>query len=102
MAAIWKGALSFGLVNIPVALQSAVRRSESISFRQLDSEDLTPIKQQRINANTGEGVPGERIVKGYEISKDTYVVMTCDDVSHATMPCSKTSDDRAVVAALEV
>ncbi|HLV27316.1 MAG TPA: Ku protein [Gemmatimonadales bacterium] len=102
MAAIWKGALSFGLVNIPVALQSAVRRSESISFRQLDSEDLTPIKQQRINANTGEVVPWERIVKGYEISKDTYVVMTSDDFSQAALPSSKTIDVLAFVAASEV
>lgn len=102
MAAIWKGALSFGLVNIPVALQSAVRRSESISFRQLDSEDLTPIKQQRINANTGEIVPWERIVKGYEISDGTYVVLTPDDFKQAALTSSKTIDVLAFVPAAEV
>lgn len=102
MAAIWKGALSFGLVNIPVALQSAVRRSESISFRQLDSEDLTPIKLQRINAGTGEVVPWEQIVKGYEVSKGSYVIMTADDFNQAALPSSKTIDVLAFVAAAEL
>jgi DNA end-binding protein Ku len=102
MAAIWKGALSFGLVNIPVAMQSAVRRSESISFRQLDSEDLTPIRQQRINPTTGEVVPWERIVKGYEVSKDTYVILTPDDFKQAALPSSKTIDVLAFVAAAEI
>jgi DNA end-binding protein Ku len=102
MAAIWKGALSFGLVNIPVAMQSAVRRSESISFRQLDSEDLTPIRQQRINPTSGEVVPWERIVKGYEVSKDTYVILTPDDFKQAALPSSKTIDVLAFVAAAEI
>ncbi len=102
MAAIWKGALSFGLVNIPVAMQSAVRRSESISFRQLDSEDLTPIRQQRINPTSGEVVPWERIVKGCEVSKDTYVILTPDDFKQAALPSSKTIDVLAFVAAAEI
>lgn len=102
MAAIWKGALSFGLVNIPVAMQSAVRRSESIRFRQLDSADLTPIRQQRINPTTGEVVPWERIVKGYEVSTDTYVVLTPDDFKQAALPSSKTIDVLAFVAAAEI
>lgn len=102
MAAIWKGALSFGLVNIPVALHPAVRKAERLSFRQLDSEDLTPIKMQRINPGTGDVVPWERIVKGYEVSDGNFIVITPEDFQQAALPSSRTIDVLAFVPANEV
>ena len=71
---IWTGAISFGLVTVPVKLYSAVQR-KTVRFNQLDSEDGVRIAQKRVNAQTGEEVPYERIVKGYEISPDRYVVI---------------------------
>lgn len=72
--AIWSGTISFGLVSIPVKLYSAVQR-KAVRFNQLDSEGLDRIQQQRVNARTGAEVPFERIVKGYEVTPDRYVVI---------------------------
>ena len=72
--AIWSGTISFGLVAIPVKLYSAVQR-KSVRFNQLDGEGLDRIQQQRVNARTGDEVPFERIVKGYEVTPDRYVVI---------------------------
>ncbi len=91
MATIWKGSLAFGLVNIPVELRSAVR-SEHISFRLLHSEDLSPVKYERISSRTGQTVPWEEIVKGYEYEKGKYVVITDDDFKSAALESSKTID----------
>ncbi len=102
MAAIWKGALSFGLVNIPVALQSAVRRADGIHFRQLDGDDLTPIKQQRVNGKTGDVVPWDRIVKGYEVSDGQFVVLSQEEFKSAALTSSKTIDIHSFVPANEL
>jgi len=72
--AIWSGAISFGLVNIPVKLHSAVQR-KTVRFNQLDGRDNTRIQQKRVNPDTGEEVPYDQLVKGYEISPDRYVVV---------------------------
>ena len=72
--AIWSGAISFGLVNIPVKLNSAVQR-KTVRFNQLDGRDNTRIQQKRVNADTGDEVPFDQLVKGYEISPDRYVVV---------------------------
>ena len=72
--AIWSGTISFGLVSIPVKLYSAVQR-KAVRFNQLDGEGLDRIQQQRVNARTGDEVPFERIVKGYEVTPDRYVVI---------------------------
>ena len=72
--AIWSGAISFGLVNIPVKLYSAVQR-KTVRFNQLDGADNTRIQQKRVNPDTGEEVPYDRLVKGYEISPDRYVII---------------------------
>lgn len=77
--AIWSGAISFGLVNIPVKLYSAVQR-KTVRFNQLDSRDGTRIQQKRVNPSTGDEVPYERLVKGYELSPDRYVVVTPDEL----------------------
>ena len=88
MASIWKGALAFGLVNIPVELRSAVRSAEKLSFRQLDKKHQQPIKYERVSSVDGKPVPWGEIVKGYEISKGKFVVM--DDAARSRrMSCSR-------------
>src|SRR5919197_117151 len=77
--AIWSGAISFGLVNIPVKLYSAVQR-KTVRFHQLDQEDKQRIQQRRVNPRTGEEVPFENLVKGYEIGPDRYVVITPEEL----------------------
>jgi len=77
--AIWSGAISFGLVNIPVKLYSAVSR-KTVRFNQLDGRDGTRVQQKRVNPSTGEEVPYERIVKGYELSPDRYVVIKPEEL----------------------
>jgi DNA end-binding protein Ku len=72
--AIWSGAISFGLVNIPVKLYSAVQR-KTVRFNQLDGADNTRIQQKRVNPDSGEEVPYDRLVKGFEISPDRYVII---------------------------
>jgi DNA end-binding protein Ku len=77
--AIWSGAISFGLVNIPVKLYSAVQR-KTVRFHQLDQEDKQRIQQRRVNPRTGEEVPYENLVKGFEIGPDRYVVITPEEL----------------------
>jgi DNA end-binding protein Ku len=77
--AIWSGAISFGLVNIPVKLYSAVQR-KTVRFHQLDAKDNTRIQQKRVNPQTGREVPYEELVKGYEISPERYVVISPDEL----------------------
>ena len=89
MASIWTGALTFGLVNIPVSLASAVRSVEKTSFRQLHKDDLTPIKLERVCPADGEVVPWNEIVKGYEYTKGKYVVVTPEELAKVKTPSSK-------------
>src|SRR5215217_7012728 len=77
--AIWSGAISFGLVNIPVKLYSAVSR-KTVRFHQLDRADNQRIQQKRVNPRTGEEVPYENLVKGYEIGPDRYVIVTPEEL----------------------
>lgn len=76
---IWSGAISFGLVNIPVKLYSAVSR-KTVRFHQLDGRTGNRIQQKRVNPQTGEEVPYEQLVKGYELSPDRYVVVTPEEL----------------------
>jgi len=89
MASIWTGALTFGLVNIPVSLASAVRAAEKTSFRMLHKEDLTPIKYERVCPRDEEVVPWNEIVKGYEYSKGKYVVVTSEELAKVKTPSSR-------------
>jgi DNA end-binding protein Ku len=91
MAAIWKGSLTFGLVNIPVELKTAVR-ADHISFRLLHKEDLSPVKYERVCQAEGEPVPWNEIVKGYEYEKGKFVVITDEDFKAAAVEQSKTID----------
>jgi DNA end-binding protein Ku len=89
MASIWTGALTFGLVNIPVSLASAVRSAERTSFRQLNEEDLAPIRYERVSSVDGEIVPWKQIVKGYEYTKGKYVVVTPEELAKVKTPSSR-------------
>jgi DNA end-binding protein Ku len=89
--AIWSGAISFGLVNIPVRLYSAVSR-KTVRFHQLDSADNGRIQQKRVNPRTGEEVPYENLVKGYEIGPDTYVVIDPDELDSLAPEKTRTID----------
>lgn len=78
--AIWSGSISFGLVNIPVKLYSAVSR-KSVHFNQLDSRTGARVKQKRVDAETGEEVPWDQIVKGYELDSGAYVTISEDEMA---------------------
>lgn len=91
MAAIWKGTISFGLVNIPVALQSATRREE-LKFRLLRKGDLSPVNYKRVAALDGQEVPWEEIVKGYEYEKGQFVVLKEEDFRRADIEAADTID----------
>ena len=79
---IWTGSISFGLLNIPIQLMSGERRTD-IHFRMLDARDNSPVRYERVNAETGEEVPWKEIVKAYEFSKDNYVVLQPEDIERA-------------------
>src|ERR671922_1993983 len=77
--AIWSGSISFGLLNVPVKLYSAVSK-KNVSFRELRAEDGSRIRHKRVAEADGEEVPYEEIVKGYEIAPEQYVVMTREEL----------------------
>jgi DNA end-binding protein Ku len=86
---IWKGSLSFGLVNIPVTLHAG-ETSHEIHFHLLDRRDMTPIHYQRVNAKTGHEVPWEETVRGFEFEPDRYVVLSDDDLAGANPKSTQT------------
>lgn len=89
MRAIWKGSISFGLVNIPIGLYPATRREE-LSFRQLRKSDLSPINYKRVAEVDQKEVPWEDIVKGYEYEKGSFVVITDADFKRANIEATQT------------
>ena len=86
--AIWGGALSFGLVNVPVKLYPATR-SKDVRFNQLHATDGARIRQKRVCALDGDEVSSEEIVKGYEIAPDTYVTITQDELDAVAPTASR-------------
>lgn len=88
--AIWSGAISFGLVSIPVKLFSAVSR-KTVRFNQLDAKTNSRVRQKRVNAD-GDEVPYEQIVKGYEVTKDSYVIVTEDELAALSPKASRMID----------
>ncbi|HVN50042.1 MAG TPA: Ku protein [Acidimicrobiales bacterium] len=89
--AIWSGSISFGLVNIPVKLYSAVSR-KTVHFNQLDARTNTRIKQKRVSTEDGAEVPYEQIVKGYELASGAYVVVTDDELAALDPKALRTID----------
>src|SRR6478609_9275150 len=92
MRSIWSGAISFGLVNIPIKLNSAVESSEGLDFDMLSKKDMGKIRYARIDSKTGKEVPWKDIVKGYQYAKGKYVVITDEDFKKASPEKSKTID----------
>jgi len=88
---MWKGAISFGLVSVPVGLYTATEE-KSLHFNQLHDEDFGRIKYQRVCSKCGEMVDFEHIVKGYEYEKDKYVVLTDEDFDAVPVESSKAID----------
>jgi DNA end-binding protein Ku len=91
MRAIWKGSISFGLVNIPIALYPATRREE-LKFRLLRKSDLSPVNYKRVAEKDGREVPWDQIVKGYEYEKGKYVVFKDDDFQRVDLEATQTVD----------
>ena len=77
--AIWTGSISFGLLNVPVKLYSAVSR-KNVSFRELRASDSSRIRHKRVAEADGKEVPYEEIVKGYELAPEQYVILTKDEL----------------------
>jgi DNA end-binding protein Ku len=89
--AIWSGAISFGLVNVPVKLYSATS-PKTVRFHQLSAKTGARIRQKRVDPSTGDEVPYEEIVKGYEISPDRYVLIDPEELDALDPKATKTVD----------
>jgi DNA end-binding protein Ku len=88
---MWSGAISFGLVNVPVKLFSAVSR-KTVRFHQLNGETGNRIQQKRVDPETGEEVSYDQIVKGYELTRDRYVVINPDELDALDPEKTRTID----------
>ena len=99
--AIWKGAISFGLVHIPVELFSAVT-DNALDLTMLDKRDFSPIGFRRYNKASSKEVKWEDIVKGYEYKPDEYVVLSDEDLKQANVKATQTIDIQSFVDASEV
>jgi len=89
--AIWKGSISFGLVNIPIGLYPATRKEE-LRFRLLRKTDLSPVNYKRVAEKDGKEVPWDQIVKGYEYEKGKYVVLKEEDFQRVDLEATQTVD----------
>ena len=89
--AIWKGSISFGLVNIPIALYPATKK-EDLRFRLLRKSDLSPVNYKRVAEKDGKEVPWDQIVKGYEYEKGRYVVLKEEDFQRVDLEATQTVD----------
>jgi len=99
--ALWKGSISFGLVNIPIELHTAVRNHRP-KFRMLHAKDKSPVKFERVCVRDGKPVAWEDLVKGYEYSKGHFVVMTKEDFQAAAVEKTRTVDIVDFVKAEEI
>src|SRR5438552_3500874 len=91
MRAIWKGSISFSLVNIPISLYPATR-TEELKFRLLRGSDLSPVNYKRVAEADGKEVPWEQIVKGYEYEKGKFVVLKDEDFRRVDIEATQTVD----------
>ena len=87
--ALWRGAISFGLVYVPVELRTGTREN-TLPLHMLDSRDFAPVGYQHINKQTGKEVDWKHIVKGYEYKKGDFVALTDADFKHANVKASET------------
>lgn len=98
---IWSGAISFGLVNVPVKLYSAVS-SRDVRFHQLEASTNARVRQKRVSGATGEEVAYDDIVKGYELRPDTYVTVTAEELSSLDPPATRAIDISDFVGLSEI
>ncbi|MEO6970969.1 MAG: Ku protein [Chthoniobacterales bacterium] len=101
MRAIWKGSISFGLVNIPIALYPATRR-EDLKFRLLREGDLSPVNYKRVAEKDGKEVPWDKIVKGFEYEKGKFVVLREKDFQRVDLEATQTIDIQDFVDVAEI
>jgi DNA end-binding protein Ku len=99
--ALWKGSISFGLVNIPVELHTAVRNHRP-KFRMLHAKDKSPVKFERVCQRDGKPVAWEDLVKGYEYQKGHFVVITKENFASAALHKTRTVDIIDFVKADEI
>jgi DNA end-binding protein Ku len=99
--AIWSGSISFGLVNVPVKLHAAVKRKD-VHFHQLDEKSGARIRNRRVSESSGREIPNERIVKGYELDKGTYVPVTDEELEAVEPERTHTIDVEDFVSLTEV
>jgi len=99
---IWKGSITFGLVNIPVGLYSAEKREETVSFHLLDRRNMSRVKYKRVNEKTGREVPWDETVRGYEIEGGKHVVLSDEDLQRASPEKTQTIDILDFVDAEEI
>ena len=98
---LWKGAIHFGLVHIPVSLYPG-EQSEELSFTMLDRRDLQPVGYKRYNKSTGDEVPYDQIVKGYEYDEGHFVTLEKEDFKRANVEASQTVDIVGFVDAKDI
>jgi DNA end-binding protein Ku len=101
MRTMWRGAISFGLVSIPVRVYTATEE-KTLRFNQLHDEDHGRIKYQRVCAKDGKEVPYEHIVKGYEYEKDRYVILTDEDLDAVPVESTRNIDIAQFVESEEI
>jgi len=101
MRALWKGAISFGLVNIPVELYPAEEKKE-FKLAMLDKRDFSPVGYKRYSKNSGKEIAWNDIIKGYEYDKDQFVVLSDEDFRRANVKASHTIEIQAFVPSSEI
>jgi DNA end-binding protein Ku len=90
--AYWKGYLRLSLVSCPIALYPATSEREKVSFNQINSATGNRIRYRKVDAETGEEVPSEEIIKGYEVAKGEYVEITDEELESVALESTKTID----------
>lgn len=102
MRPLWTGAISFGLVNIPVSLYSATSSTKTIDLDLLRDSDHSRIRYKKVAEADGQPVPNEHIVKGFALEKEKYIVLTDEDFKRVQIPSNQTVDIREFVKAGEI
>ena len=98
---VWKGAISFGLVHVPIVLHTGARRAD-LDFDWIDQRDMAPVGYMRINKRTGKPIDAEFIVKGYQYEKGDYVLMSDEDFRQANPVSTQTVEIECFVKASEL
>ena len=98
---LWKGAISFGLVHIPVTLHSATAENR-MKFNLLDKRTMNPVGNQQVNKSTGEAMTKEEVVKGFEYEKDQYVTLSPDEIKAALPKSTQTIEIESFIDGAQI